>query len=73
MIIAAELQYSTKLIHIIGVYCKENKKVELVSQIRQFIKRVEKVYNKPNIIVAGDMNTTTTWSIEEIEGELGLS
>ena len=57
---------------VIGVYMKENQKEKILDQLAIIIQRARRKYNKPNIIVYGDFNTTKNWNIDYIENKTKL-
>ena len=60
-------------VFIIGAYFKKEKRREILSQIKQIINRIRKVYNNPNILLFWDLNPWGKFTVKTVEKELNLS
>ena len=57
---------------IIGIYFKQNYKQEIRTQTNNFIKRIKKTYENPEIFLFWDLNPDTKFTPELIEKTLNL-
>ena len=70
-ILATQLAGVNKTI-IIGVYMKETEKEHIMYQLIKLWQRIRKKYTNPHIILFGDLNTNSRWTINKIERILNL-
>ena len=69
-LMAVELIYTGTIV--IGVYLKEDLKDKILEQLVKRLHRIDRKYKNPNIIIYGDFNTNSHWTIKKIENKTNL-
>ena len=69
-LMAVELIYTGTIL--IGVYMKEDLKDKILEQLVKLLHRIDRKYKNPNIIIYGDFNTNSHWTIKKIENKTNL-
>ena len=67
---AVELIYTGTIV--IGIYMKEDLKDKILEQLVKLLHRIERKYKYPNIIIYGDFNINSHWTIKKIENKTNL-
>ena len=69
-LMAIELIYTGTIV--IGVYMKEDLKDKILEQLVKLLHRIDRKYKNPNIIIYGDFNINSHWTIKKIENKTNL-